>query len=553
LVALGVLLLSLPARAQPSLDEPIDPGAMNATRPPAGGQGTPGGKMPKTHAASGAESEAKLPTQEPSLPEDPNEIPPQIRSMLGSDADLDYDKGRTRETERSWYGLYYAEQSGDYGLRTVFPFWMERTQKNDIASMYGPIYFRRRSTEVDADVLFPIFWNFRYGETHTTIVGPVVHGESPEGHKNWLVPLYFEGTGANNSGYLHIPPLLTFTQHTDRDGFDMVGPLFCKWKGGPACDPRTADDIDLGIAPLYFYGRSDRSEYEVIPPLLHYYRYTEEGDHAIDMWGPVWLERSREGGVVDIFPIIWHNWGKDEQHTTVFPLFHYGYKGSSWLLVNPLFIASEGEEGESTFVTYLYARYRGRTELDMVTPLFWQYRDPDIDLTRTFLFPFYYGESSPRNNDFVLFPFYAQFMREGISREWWVTPLFRHQESITGWETDIFPVFYMGRNNYSSHFVFAPIVWDFNSPKDRATVVFPFYWRFASQEAVYQLVGNTYYQENRARGGGTEWQFHFFPLFSYGESPTGHWWNVLYGLAGYTREGTMTKMRIAYIPWKLTE
>jgi hypothetical protein len=29
-------------------------------------------------------------------------------------------------------------------------------------------------------------------------------------------------------------------------------------------------------------------------------------------------------------------------------------------------------------------------------------------------------------------------------------------------------------------------------------------------------------------------------ILSYGETPNGHWWNVLYGLAGYTREGTAT-------------
>ena len=555
LLVLGVLLGARSAWAQGgSLDRPVEPGTLNAAAPGPAGPGMPGpGKMGKTHAAPGAESEAKLPTQEPSLPEDPNAIPPQVKAVIGSDATPDYESGRARETERSWYGLWYSEESGNYRFRTVFPFWFERSQPNDEASMYGPLYYRRRSTDVDADVLFPLFWKLRYGEAETTIVGPVVHGESPAGHKNWFVPLFFEGTGEGGSGYLHIPPLLTFTQHTDHDGFNLVGPLFCRWKGGPDCDTRTADEIDLGLAPLYFYGRDQHSEYEVIPPLLHYYRYTEVGDSATDVWGPLWLERNREGGVFNILPIFWHNWGKDEAHTTVFPLFHYGYKGASSLLVTPLFLYSEGDEGENTFVTWGYARYRGRTELDMYSPLVWLYRDPDVDLSRTLVFPFYYGETSQRSDDFVLFPFYAQFLRHDISDTYWVTPLFRHQRSLTGWETDIFPLFYIGRENYSTHFVLAPIVWDFASPKDRATVVFPLYWRVSNENAIYQLAGNTYYHEARAKGGGTEWEFHFFPLFSYGETPGGHWWNLLYGLAGYTQEGTMSKMRLVYIPFKLSE
>ncbi len=41
---------------------------------------------------------------------------------------------------------------------------------------------------------------------------------------------------------------------------------------------------------------------------------------------------------------------------------------------------------------------------------------------------------------------------------------------------------------------------------------------------------------------------HIFPAFSYGKRPTGHWWNVLYGLAGYTRNGTATTLRTLWIP-----
>ncbi len=350
-----------------------------------------------------------------------------------------------------------------------------------------------------------------------------------------------------------MPPLLTFTKHTDRNGFSMVGPLFCWWKGGPSCDPRSADDLHLGLAPLYFYGRDERREYEIIPPLLHYYRYTEVGDRSLNVWGPLWFENDREGGVVNVLPLFWHNWGEDEKHTTLFPLFHYGYKGAANLLVTPLFVNANSEDGDHTFATYLYARHRGRTELDMYSPLVWLYRDPDIQLNRTFVFPFFYRNTSPRSNDIVVFPFYGNFHRYGISNSYWVTPLFRHKTSLTGWQTNLFPLFHIGRSNYSTHLVVAPIIWDFASPKSRSTVLFPVFWRFSSRDSIYQLVGNTYYQENRARGGGKEWQFHFFPLFSYGESPQGHWWNLLYGLAGYSREGTMSKMRLGYIPIPLSK
>ena len=49
--------------------------------------------------------------------------------------------------------------------------------------------------------------------------------------------------------------------------------------------------------------------------------------------------------------------------------------------------------------------------------------------------------------------------------------------------------------------------------------------------------------------GGTDWQFHFAPLFSYGEDPRGYFWNVLFGLAGYSHHGTETQTRVFWIPF----
>ena len=40
--------------------------------------------------------------------------------------------------------------------------------------------------------------------------------------------------------------------------------------------------------------------------------------------------------------------------------------------------------------------------------------------------------------------------------------------------------------------------------------------------------------------------------FSYGETPNGHFWSVLYGLAGYQRSGAATKMKALWIPIQLS-
>ncbi|HHH11007.1 MAG TPA: hypothetical protein ENK23_02910, partial [Sorangium sp.] len=356
-------------------------GTPGSTLPSKGGGPARSGKAPATHAAPGGDGPSLLPTEAAKLPPDPNDIPEELQDVLGSDHVPDYDAGKGETVERKWYGPYYSEASGSYRFQTLFPFWVERQQGEDRSSLYGLTYYQRRSPKVDADVVFPFFWKFRHDQTYTTVAGPVVHSESPTGHTNWLPPLYFEGSDSSDgTEYLHIPALLTFHHRTNDHGFSMVGPLFCKWEGGNACDNRTATEITYGVAPFYFYGRDQDSEWEVIPPLLHYYRYDERNDEALNVWGPLWSEHSRDGGVFNIMPFYWHSWGPNSEATTVFPFFHYGRSGNATTLITPLFVHHVDDENAETFASLLYARHRGRTELDMITPLYWQYRDPDADI-----------------------------------------------------------------------------------------------------------------------------------------------------------------------------
>lgn len=517
--------------------------------------------VPETHAAPGASDSLIPPGSEPALPDDPLELKDSIAKRIGSDMKLDEPAvGRSRLVDRSFYGLYYHERSGAYQLRFAFPLWFERQQPSltepkilDRASLFGGLYYNRRSAERADDVLFPVFWNLvnKLDNSRTTIVGPLVNRVAPGERDNWLAPLYFTGKRAHG-GYTIIPPLLTYTSSNEKGGFNLVGPAFCSWKGGQHCDTRSATDIDLGVAPFYFFGQNEQSLYEVIPPLLHYYRYENRDLSWVNIWGPYYRSHTKEREALHILPLYYSLWGKDERHTTFFPFFHYGHKGNSSLFVNPLYLFRRGDKGETTFATWGYARHRGRTELDMITPLFWHYRDPDIGLEQNLLFPLFLSRTSPRENNLVLFPFYAHLERYGVSETHWITPFFQHSTDLRGWSTNIHPILYLGRDGRSTHTVIAPFFWDFSSPGERATVGFPVYWRFSDLETTSQLVGNVYYQESRYKNG-KEWEVHVFPAFSYGETPDGHWWNILYGLAGYTRRGTMTKVRTLWIPITLSE
>jgi hypothetical protein len=556
----ALILVSLPARAQ---TDPYGPGMqpMMPGQPPPGARPQPKQQkkkkgQPEMHAAPGAGDQLVPPGSEPSLPDHPLQISKKTRKRIGSDiTNDDQERGRAATTTRRFYGPYYEETSGRYKLKLAFPLWFERKQpaltdptKTDRASVFGGLYYNRRSPTHADDVLFPLFWNLRNPAegSRTTVVGPFVNRVAPGERDNWLAPLYFTGK-RKHGGYTLIPPLFTYT-HTDaKGGFNLVGPMFCSWKGGSHCDARTAEDIDFGVAPLYFYGQNEQSKYELIPPLLHYYHYNDRDQSWLNVWGPYYREHTAKRDMLHILPLYWSIWGKNERHTTLLPFFHYGWKDKSWLFINPLFLMARGEHNERTFVTWGYAHYRGRTQLDMITPLYWHYRDPDINLDEKLVFPFLYSRTSPRESNQVFFPFWAHFHRYGVSESTWITPFFQHSTDLRGWQTNINPILYLGRNGRSTHTVIAPVFWDFASPAQRTTVGFPVFWRFADQDTVSELVGNVYYHQRRLKDG-LDWQIHIFPVFSYGETPDGHWWNLFYGLAGYTRRGDMVKVRTLWIP-----
>ncbi len=99
----------------------------------------------------------------------------------------------------------------------------------------------------------------------------------------------------------------------------------------------------------------------------------------------------------------------------------------------------------------------------------------------------------------------------------------------------------------------APLFWDFETyaERNRSTVLFPLFWRFRRGSTVSQLAGNTYYHAWR-QGDVSGWEFHFFPLFAYGESGAhDYWWKVLYGLAGYERRGEYARGQVMWVPFQM--
>ncbi len=542
------MVLAGTASAQPRVTPTTQPA------PPSGDDNQPAPVMQRAEPMSQA-------------PDDPLQMSDEVRARIGTDSDH-RPASSEGELKRSYFP-YYEEKKGDYRFRFLPPLLLEHTrglpdpahatsygipQHEDREGLYGMLYYQRRSLKLDADVVFPFAWRVRDRENNVLVLGPLAHREAPNEHDNWFAPLFFEGS-RKEGGYFHSPVLLTTTHSNAEGAFTLVGPFF---------RDRTKTDVDMGVVPFFFRGDTGeadgtRKTYTLIPPLLYYHRWNELEDSTTNVVGPVISKSDPKRGVFDIAPLFFHIWGKPEtggireHHTTLFPLFHYGESDDASLFVVPGYLRRKTRTVD-TMMTPLFTHATTRsgstsfTAVGPILPIWYNYTDKDIGLNAWAVAPFYYQADSPKGHDFLT-PLVGKFETRGVSKSWWVFPSMVFSTDVHGWETDFHPLLYVGRSDKSSHTVFAPVFWDFTSPRGRTTIGFPFYWRFAdtADDSVVQVAANTLYIQKRAVGG-TDWQFHILPLFSYGETPNGHWWNVLFGLAGYDREGSYARIKALWIP-----
>ena len=274
----------------------------------------------------------------------------------------------------------------------------------------------------------------------------------------------------------------------------------------------------MGVAPFYFHGDNgstdgSRRTYTLIPPLLFYHSDHELDSSTTTVVGPVIAQSTPKRSVFDIAPFFFSIQGKPESggvresHTTLFPLFHYGYDPESSLFILPGYYRRVSRTAD-TMLTPFFSQAETRngstslTAIGPVVPLWWNYRDRDLGVHAWAIAPLFYTSDSPAGHDWLT-PLVGRFETYGESRTWWVFPTLTLSSDRHGWADDFHPIVYVGRSDDSSHTVIAPIFWDFANPKGRSTVGFPLYWRFAdtSDDSVVQVAANTLYMQKRVAGG----------------------------------------------------
>jgi hypothetical protein len=424
-----------------------------------------------------------------------------------------------------------------------------------------PPYYLMRGPE-NWDVLFPLFWWYRGQNHHTWIIPPVWSHEAPDGFDFGIAPFVMTGRH-DDRHYTLIPPLLTLDWGSHGERFTFAT-LF--WR------ILERENVEhWGLFPFLWVENTENDSYIIQPPFFFRFEDREEGT-ALTIVPPFYHRDEPNGSYFGIPPLFHHNSGPGHTSTTIFPLLtHFSEEPDVMRLVAGGLVWYWRDHGDETIVTPFYQRFRGATELDAVAPFFFHVRDPRQHSSALAIPPLVWHFEDPASVATVIPPFFARFEERGRETTW-ITPLVaNHQHHERGDETtwvfptiqvsrwhdgdavNIHPLWYFESVPSHQHSVLAPFWFDFESfegDRNRYTVFFPFFWRFREANTTSTLVLNIYHRE-RVRSESSEWEFHFFPFFSYGEnSQGGHWWRIFYGLAGYERRGPYGITTLAYIPFQ---
>ena len=88
----------------------------------------------------------------------------------------------------------------------------------------------------------------------------------------------------------------------------------------------------------------------------------------------------------------------------------------------------------------------------------------------------------------------------------------------------------------------------------QSTLALPFYWRRHDASSTMTGVFNVFLNRGALKGNPF-WTFNLFPLLGFGHppAPSGAYWSVLGGLAGWRRQGRTKELKLFWIPFDLSD
>ena len=313
-------------------------------------------------------------------------------------------------------------------------------------------------------------------KTRTGVILTAFWHRSPRRRIVGVLPFYgYERNYARQSTTHFFFPL-NFVYRSPTSSATVLYPLVWYFR-----DPKRTS---LTIVPLFFHLRQ-RSGWnaDILFPL--FFRL-QKGKRRVLGVGPFYHESTPEHvRRVGLFPLLHVGWDRKSSYGHFLPLvFHYRnhVKGTGFTVAGPFYTAIRGEKNRhSGIVPLAFWGRSGEKRYAVGLPLVWHFADRGAGKSTTFVGPLFWHrrgnvvggglapvlwfQTGPGRKQATLFPLFHVETRPGRLRLW--TPIFGF-----GWD----------RALGSHHGYVGPVYWD-RTATTNSQVVFPIFWRYASQSA----------------------------------------------------------------------
>jgi hypothetical protein len=282
----------------------------------------------------------------------------------------------------------------DYVLPPLFMRWKNRHERKLVV---GPFYDRVTATTRDTmlppfyfgghdrargtyhDVVAPFFARWGDPAGRTTVVLSGFYRRGYDGYSLGLAPIFFHGRGTDGRHHTHLAPLFWHWGTRDRETTVVLSGFY----------RRGRDGYDLGLAPLFFHGRStDGRHYTHVVPLVWRWGSRHEAGTVVFPLGFGYRHRDRYARAVTP---IFYQWGdRRSRKSLLFPLAYLEREARGHLFLSPLVVSHvDAVEHKQRLVVF---------------PLLWRFASRDSQATVAFPLWWDFSSRRPASRLSILFP-----------------------------------------------------------------------------------------------------------------------------------------------------
>ena len=384
---------------------------------------------------------------------------------------------RTGAATSILFPLFYRHKRPDGSqFNLLFPFYLSMGDSRWSTGLI-PLIFAGADAKAEKRhaVLFPIFWHFKNKDRTTTVAGPGFYSADKSGWKAGVAPLLFFGSSDKGSHQV-LFPIFWHLRDTEEETDT--------WVAGPGFYHKSKRGKVFGLIPLFAAGTRDGTSFQAVLPPLFLRRANEAKGTSSMLIGPYyhWKEPGESGHV--LLPIAYYKSGEKGTTAALLPLVYYKREQYKRLLITPVGgFHSDDKEGvfEGIFGPYAW-HYGPKTRGFALLPLFYRWEKPQEKSTTTIVFPLFVRHVSPTESNHVVFPFFWRFKDEKAN-SLVVFPFYWRVREKAGFRADV---------------VF-PLYWDIRGKDRWARVIGPVFAHEDKKEDLYQagVVPLAYYHRNK--------------------------------------------------------